>query len=55
MSQQQAYEVREFNPDKWATVSGVVSRPTPEPKQGEVLVQVYLRPSVCCFRLDRSK
>ncbi len=55
MSENQAYEVREFAGDKWASASGIVSRTIPEPKKGEVLVQVYLRPGargMHGFRLD---
>lgn len=54
MSEQQAYEVREFAGDKWASASSVVSRPIPVPKKGEVLVQVYLRPGTPGMRGVRA-
>ena len=50
MSEQQAYEVREFAGDKWASASSIVSRPIPVPKKGETLVQVYLRPGASGMR-----
>ena len=51
-----AFQVDKYDQQKWEEHTKLVEKDVPEPGQGEVLVQVYLRPGTCgLFRPDRLR